>query len=330
MNSVKTFLSKPSGSSIDNQSDDINDQKPTINASISPVHNTIEKLEEELAKMSEYIKVLEQKSDLWNKEILSMKEKLNKHQELSRNLESEFQKELSEARQALNQNSSLNQKKSMQDKEIRLIKEHLELQRALTIESETRNKLLEEKLHEARIALDHKDTIQNKKLREELSEARQALDVHEQIKKRKRIKLKSSMSNIINRGLDYRIVVIIFLLCGSYLYTSYADKGKTVDLGKEILEVKSAIIKVFNKKDELLSGAREHLKECVSLVEKRETFPNEKDKFDKEISKAEITISELNNDLFMSNWRKKSLNLKMSKMIETVGLKISKSKELSN
>ena len=111
-----------------------------------------------LAKMSDYIKDLEQKSDLWNQEMISLKEKLNKHQELSRNLESEFRKELSEARQALNQNSSLNQKKSMQDKEIRLIKEHLELQRALTIESETRNKLLEEKLHEARIALDHKDT----------------------------------------------------------------------------------------------------------------------------------------------------------------------------
>ena len=188
MNKEQPSKSNVNVNSLDCHSEEfIKDYVFTIDTFTSPVHHTIEKLEEELSKMSDYIKELEQKSVFSNQEILSMKEKLDKQQFLSKKLESE----LSKAKKIMNRNHFLiNQKKSCSDKEIDIIKEHLEAQVALALDLEAKNKALEEKLREAYIALYYKDTFENKKLREELSDARHALDttlsLREQIKKRKR------------------------------------------------------------------------------------------------------------------------------------------------
>ena len=79
---------------------------------VSPVYVTIDKIGQEITKMSQYIAKLEQKALLQSKEIHSLKDKLTEKEAISRGLEDEnvkLKKELCEIRQALHQNDPIPQ-----------------------------------------------------------------------------------------------------------------------------------------------------------------------------------------------------------------------------
>ena len=128
--------------------------KPT-----SPVYDTIDKLGQEIKKMSKYIIQLEdrvqenQKSGLQKKEIISFNSKLKEQQKLTSQFKAEnvdLKEELYEVRQALKQNNSLHDmismKQSKRKKEVNLIKDQLIEEKNLVIDLKTENEELKETL----------------------------------------------------------------------------------------------------------------------------------------------------------------------------------------
>ena len=157
--------------------------KPT-----SPVYDTIDKLGQEIEKMSKYIIELEdrvrgnQKSDLQDKETNSFKIKIKEQQKLTSQFKAEnidLKEELYEVRQALKQNNSLHDmismKQSKRKKEVNLIKDQLMEEKTLVIDLKTENEELKETLVNLQTTL--KDAFAHRfELENELANTKKALN----------------------------------------------------------------------------------------------------------------------------------------------------------
>ena len=157
--------------------------KPT-----SPVYDTIDKLGQEIEKMSKYIIELEdrvrenQKSGLQKKEIISLNSKLKEQQKLTSRLKAEnveLNKELYEVRQALKQNNSLHDmislKQSKRKKEIILIKDQLIEEKKLAMDLKTDYDELKETLFNTQTSLKEASALRFE-LEKELSDTKKALN----------------------------------------------------------------------------------------------------------------------------------------------------------
>ena len=157
--------------------------KPT-----SPVYDTIDKLGQEIEKMSKYIIQLEdrvqqnQKSGLQDKEINSLKGKLKDQQKLASQFKAEnvqLKKELCDVRQALKKNNSLHDmislKQSKRKKEIILIKDQLIEEKKLAMDLKTDYDELKETLFSTQTSLKEASALRFE-LEKELSETRKALN----------------------------------------------------------------------------------------------------------------------------------------------------------
>ena len=157
--------------------------KPT-----SPVYDTIDKLGQEIEKMSKYIIELEdrvrenQKSGLQKKEIISLNSKLKEQQKLTSRLKAEnveLNKELYEVRQALKQNNSLhdmiNLKQSKRKKEIILIKAQLIEEQKISMDLKTDYDELKETLFNTQTSLKEASALCFE-LEKELSDTKKALN----------------------------------------------------------------------------------------------------------------------------------------------------------
>ena len=164
------------------------ESKKSLTKPSSPVYDTIDKLGQEIEKMSKYIIQLEdrvqenQKSGLQKKEIISLNSKVKEQQKLTSQFKAEnvdLKEELYEVRQALKQNNSLHDmismKQSKRKKEMNLIKDQLIEEKNLVIDLKTENEELKETLVNLQTTL--KDAFAHRfELENELADTKKALN----------------------------------------------------------------------------------------------------------------------------------------------------------